>query len=263
MDEKQQIRRAVLVYILFTLTIALSNRFMYVFDITSQAWMQTVSILLITIFAIPVAGILLPLYLARKWNVTFSFWPRNKNVLHVIFFFALWFILFNFQNLSDLRNQNILFSQIFIHFIKTLFLQITTYTLFMILLFPVFRKRYGLWWSLFGTSILYTLYHQAQFYFFPLGITMTMRAYLFITFIAYLLIYIWSESVILTGLVHISSHTLMLISEEILYTGTDIWFWSILIILTATLVYMIRESVIKRKLPQDNRDFWMYVKMKD
>ncbi len=263
MKDIQQIRRALLVYILFTLTIALSNRFMVGFDMTGQTWMQTASILLIAIFAIPFAGIFLPLYLAGKWDITYSFWPRNKNALHVIFFFALWFVLFNFQTLSNLRHQNLFCSQLFIHFIKTLFLQITTYTLFMILLFPVFRKRYGLWWSLLGTSILYLLYHKAQFYFFPMGETMSMRVYLFVTFIAYLLIYIWSESVILTALLHILSYSLMLISKDILYTGTDIWFWSILIILTATLVYMIRESVRKRKFPQENRDFWIYINLKD
>jgi len=263
MNDKQHIRKALLLYVLFTAVIYLSNRLMAGFNMTGEMWMRTTSLILMVLIAIPVTGIILPVYLAKKWELTYSYWPRNKNSLHVMMFLAFWFLLINFKTPAEIQGFQILSSDFLVHFIKAFFFLIATYTLFMILLFPVLRKRYGLWWSLFGIAVLYLLYFQAQYYFFPAGHSLVVRAYLFLTIIAYLLIYIWSESIILTAFIHSLSYALMLMSEDIMLMETDITFWGILIILIGTIIYASRDCLKKWKIPQENPDFWIYINLKD
>ncbi len=263
MDDIKKIRIAFFIFLLSALTAFMGNKGLEMAFTNGSLWQEIISYVLIAGFAICLFGVILPVRLATRWKLTCSFWPKNKNPLHIIFFLGLWFVLLNYENLSAIRVSQISGIRFSIHLIHTLLLQITYYPLFAMFLFPVFRRRYGLWWSLLMNGVLFTLIHIAQTYLYPELNHSYAAGYLFVTFIVYMLLYIWSESLILVMIVHVITNALLLASKGVVYEGTGVLFWLSVLITFGVLVYMIRGAIQKKNTHQNNPDFWISIELKD
>jgi membrane protease YdiL (CAAX protease family) len=168
----------------------------------------------------------------------------------------------NYDNLTIIRMNGLSWSAFFEHVSQTLMIQVVYYPLFAMLLFPAFRKRYGLWWSLFINGVLFTVYHTLFPTLFPEIVHSYAAGYLFITFIAYMLLYIWSESLILVMLVHLISNAVLLASKGIVYESRGMIVLPVLIAI-GTLVAMIRGALKEKDKPIQDPDFWISINLKD
>ncbi|MCD4702307.1 MAG: hypothetical protein K8S24_10670, partial [Candidatus Aegiribacteria sp.] len=81
-DKKRQLTIALGIYLIYTLLLLIANVLNYLGEKNGTLeMMEPIAGMLIGLLAIPVFSIALPLWLARKWNLEFSFWPRRKNWL--------------------------------------------------------------------------------------------------------------------------------------------------------------------------------------
>ncbi|MCD4708056.1 MAG: hypothetical protein K8S62_10005, partial [Candidatus Sabulitectum sp.] len=166
--KKRQLTIALSIYLIYTLLLLIANVLNYLGEKNGTLeTMEPIAGMLIGLLAIPVFSIALPLWLARKWGLEFSFWPRRKNWLPGVAIVALYTFLVNQQSLTRLLTMNIPAFDFMIHFIGTTLFQVSYYPLFAILLLPVIRMNFGLKTGLAATSVLFAVYHLGQFYYFP------------------------------------------------------------------------------------------------
>ena len=202
-DKCRQLVIALAIYLAFTLLILVANILNYIGerDGTLET-MEPIAGMLIGLLAIPIFCVALPLWLARRWGLEFAFRPRRKNCLLGVAIVALYTFLANQQSLTQLSGMNIPASDFLIHFVSTTLFHISYYPLFAVLLLPVIRRNFGLGAGLVATSVLFALYHLAAFCYFPAGVTPRLQVLLFTAFLADLLLYLWTENLILVALAH-------------------------------------------------------------
>lgn len=121
------------------------------------------------------------------------------------------------------------------------------------------RKNFGVTASLLVTSILFALYHLAQFHFFPAGTTPLLQLFLFVTFIISLLFYVWSESLILVSLVHSTNGAIGLVANGTIFNKIDFLFYLTIIIVGSFFGYMIVQSI--RKKDNYTKNWWLKTKI--
>lgn len=263
MDEKRKIHYALSIFILSGISVYLGNLGLEKALSLGNPWYQVGGYILLAGFGLALFGIYMPFRMASRWGLPYAFWPKNKNPLHVIFFLALWFVLMNYDNLTIIRMIGLNWSTFFGHFTQTLLIQAVYYPLFAMLLFPAFRKRYGLWWSLFINGVLFTVYHTLFPAIFPEIVHSYAAGYLFITFIAYMLLYIWSESLILVMIVHLFSNAILLASKGVIYDSETAPIAIPLLLTVGTLAGMIYGLLRQKDTPINDPDFWISINLKD
>ena len=81
-DRRRQLIVAFLIYLTFTLLMLAANVVNYVGerDGTLET-MEPIAGMILGFVTIPVFAIALPLWLARRWGLEYSFWPRRKSWL--------------------------------------------------------------------------------------------------------------------------------------------------------------------------------------
>jgi len=263
MDEKKKIRHALFILILSGISVYLGNLGLEKAFSLGNSWYEAGAYILLAGFGLALFGIYVPFRMVSKWGLPHAFWPKNKNPLHVIFFLALWFVLMNYDNLTIIRMNGLSWSAFLGHLTQTLLIQVIYYPLFAMLLFPAFRKRYGLWWSLFINGVLFTVYHTLFPAIFPEIVHSYAAGYLFITFIAYMLLYIWSESLILVMIVHLLSNALLLASKGVIYKSETLPIVIPLLLTAGTLAGMIYGLLRQKGAPINDPDFWISINLKD
>ncbi|MCK4450660.1 MAG: hypothetical protein KAX26_08715, partial [Anaerolineae bacterium] len=183
-EKNRQLVIALGIYLIYTLLLLIANVLNYLGEKNGTLeTMEPIAGMLMGLLAIPVFSIALPLWLARKWNLEFSFWPRRKNWLLGVAIVVLYVFLANQQSLTQLLTMNISASDFAIHFVSTTMFHISYYPLFAVLLLPVIRRNFGLGIGLVVTSVLFAVYHLAQFYYFPAGTTLRFQIVLFAAFL--------------------------------------------------------------------------------
>jgi hypothetical protein len=221
---------------------------------------QLISGILFGFIAIPVFSLLLPLRLANKWRLNYSLWPRSKNAGYVILFCTAYIILTNYSAIQNLFSESYALTDYLVHFISAMLFHVTYYPLFVILLFPLFRERLGLIPAIAITSLLFSLYHLTQFHFFPAGTGLRMQIVLFIAFTFNILIYLWSESIILVSLLHSTNGAVGLLSNGTIFNEVDFLFYLTLIIITGLFIYyIVRDKKLRREY-EFEADWWLSVK---
>ncbi|MCD6235253.1 MAG: hypothetical protein DRP86_01590 [Candidatus Neomarinimicrobiota bacterium] len=263
MNEKKKIRKALFVLILSGLSVYLGNLGLEKALSLGNTWYEAGAYILLAGIGICLFGIYLPFRMASRWELPYAYWPKNKNPIHVIFFLALWFVLMNYDNLTLIKLNGLNWGVFLEHLSQTLLIQVVYYPLFAMLLFPAFRERYGLWWSLFINGVLFTLYHALFPALFPEIVHSYTAGYLFITFIAYMLLYIWSESLILVMIVHILSNALFLASKDVLFESTGLLVLIPVLLAVGTLVAMIIGAYRQKSAPIKKPEFWITMNLKD
>ena len=201
--KKSQLIIALAVYAGFTLLFLAANTIHYIGerDGTLET-MEPIAGMILGFLVFPVFCIGLPLWLARRWKLEYSFWPRGKNWLAGVAIAALYVFLTQQQSIAQLLGMGIPAADFLIHFISSGLFHASYYALFAVLLLPVLRNNFGLIGGLAGTAALFAIYHLAGFYYFPAGLTPLLQVLLFCSFFVNLLIYLWTENLILSALIH-------------------------------------------------------------
>ncbi len=256
-ENRKQLIIALSIYAAFTLTFLASN-------ILSQAaenginpeLTESIAGMLLGFLAFPVFCIGLPLYLARRWGLEFSFWPRGKKWPLALGVIVLYAVLTQYQPIAAVIQMRIPFTDFLLHFVSTTLFHVSYYPLFAVLLLPVIRKNYGLAAGVLIPALLFALYHLAGFYYFPAGVTFRMQVLLFATFTASMLLYLWTESAILVALNHTIGGAVGLAVNGTLFNQVDELLIITAIIMTGLFAYMIVYEIRHRDRPY-NRGFWL------
>lgn len=249
-DKRRQLVIALAIYLIFTLLILAANVLNTIGerDGTLET-MEPIAGMLMGLLAIPVFCIALPLWLARRWELEFAFWPRRKNWLLGVAIVVLYLFLSQQQSLTQLSAMNISLSDFLIHFVSTTLFHISYYPLFAVLLLPVIRRNFGLVAGLAVPSALFALYHLAGFYYFPAGVTLRLQILLFAAFLTDLLLYLWTENLILVALAHNVGGSVGLAVNGTLFNQVDEMLIVTALIMTGLFAYMIVYEVRHRARP--------------
>ena len=100
-DKRRQLVIALAVYLVFTLLILTANALNYIGARDGMLeTMEPIAGMFMGLLAFPVFCIGLPLWLARRWDLEFAFWPRRKNWLLGVVAVALYVCLVQAETLS-------------------------------------------------------------------------------------------------------------------------------------------------------------------
>ncbi len=217
---------------------------------------ETLAGMLLGFLAFPVFCIGLPLVLARRWGLEFSFWPRGKKWPLALGVIVIYAVVAQYQGIAAVIQMRIPFTDFLLHFISTTLFHVSYYPLFAVLLLPVIRRNYGLAAGVLIPALLFAIYHLAGFYYFPAGLTLRMQVVLFATFTASLLFYLWTESAILVALNHTIGGAVGLATNGTLFNRVDELLIVTAVIMTGLFAYMIVYEIRHRDRPY-NRGFWL------
>ncbi|MBN1121913.1 MAG: hypothetical protein JXJ17_12600 [Anaerolineae bacterium] len=217
---------------------------------------ESIAGMLLGFLAFPVFCIGLPLYLARRWELEFSFWPRGKKWPLVLGVIVLYAVLTQYQPVTAVIQMRIPLRDFLLHFISTTLFHVSYYPLFAVLMLPVIRKDYGVAAGVLIPALLFALYHLAGFYYFPAGLTLRMQVLLFASYTASMLFYLWSESAILVALNHTIGGAVGLAINGSLFNQVDELLIVTAVIMTGLFAYMIVYTIRHNDRPY-NRGFWL------
>jgi len=256
-DKRRQLVVALAIYLIFTLLILVANVLNYIGERDGTLkTMEPIAGMLMGLLAFPVFCIGLPLWLARRWGLEFAFWPRRKNWLLGVVIVALYVYLVQAEPLSQVVAMNISALDFLIHFCSSALFHISYYPLFAVLLLPVIRRNLGLGAGLVATAALFALYHLAQFYYFPAGLTLRLQVLLFVLFLANLLWYLWTENLILVALAHCVIGSVGLAANGTLFNQVDEMLIVTAILMAGLFAYMIVYEVRQRGRPY-RAEWWL------
>jgi hypothetical protein len=258
-DRRRQLLVAFLIYLAFTTLMLAANVVNYIGerDGTLET-MEPIAGMILGFVAIPVFAIALPLWLARRWELECSFWPRRKNWLAGVAVVLLYLCLTQQQSVLQLMSQNVGRGDFLVHFVSTMMFHVSYYPLFAVLLLPVLRKNFGLTAGLVVTAALFALYHLAGFYYFPAGVTPRLQVLLFASFMANLLLYLWTENLILVALAHNVGGSIGLAVNGTLFNQVDELLVVTVLLMVGMLAYMIVFE-LRHRLRVYRDDWWLTV----
>jgi hypothetical protein len=201
--------------------------------------MDPIAGMLMGLVAFPIFAIAVPLWLANRWGLEFSFWPRSKRWPLAVVVVALYVLLTQQQTIESVVAMGIPPLDYLIHFASSSLFHVSYYPLLLAFVMPVIRDRFGLAAGLLGTAALFALFHLAGFYYFEAGTTPRMQALLFVAFLASQIIYLWTESLILVAFAHSVSGSLGLAVNGTLFDQVDEMLVVTAILMSGLFAYMI------------------------
>lgn len=257
-DKKRQLSIAFVIYLGYTGIIACANILMKKSAITGDEMYENIGGILFGFIAIPVFSIILPLLLAKKWHLHHSFWPKDKPWTAVAAVLII-YSYFGFREpISAVLTSGVSLSDFLIHLLSTSFFHIPYYPLFLVFLFPIFRKNFGVFWGIGLTALTFACYHFSQFYAFPAGLTLRIQAFLVAEFCIILILYLWGQSIILLALAHTINGAFDTAANGLFSPEVDFVLFIAIIVTGLTLAYMIWDE-IKAGKKEFQRDWWMHV----
>jgi len=259
-ENRKQLLITILVYIVYTGLILASNCFMRMSFLEKNETFEMISGILFGFISIPVFSIIIPIWLSKKWQLEFSFWPKTKNLFLIIFVLTIVALLLNFESIKAVMLSGITIKIFCIHYVSTLLFHVTYYPLFVLLIFPVLRKNINLKSSILITALAFALYHLAQFYFYPAGATLPVQIYLFSYFIMSIILYLWTESLILTSMVHQTTGALAVAANGSIHSEIDFLFFLTIPIVVFLFGYM-GFYVMKNKMELSD-NWWLQFRIK-
>lgn len=255
--EKKQLLISLAVFAIYTMLIGIANVLTaYGVRTDNLEFWESIAGILMGMIAIPVFCIVIPLVLARRWQLDYCFWPKGKSVWLGAIFIAIYVFVANQGSISRLLTSGISLADFSIHFIAVTMFHITYYPLFVVLILPVLRKNMRPLPALILTALLFSSYHFVQFNYFPAGLTPQIQVLLFSSFFLSLLLYLATENLILVALAHNVGGSLNLATNGALFNQIDELFYITLVILLAMFAYFILHE-IRRKKTGYHPEWWL------
>ncbi len=262
-ENKRQMQIAIAVYVCFTLLFLISNVLMDV-DMRdgTEGTLGSISGMLLGFVAFPVFCIGVPLWLAGRWGLEFSFWPRRKRWWLALAVVIAYVFLGQQQSLTAVFQLGISAGDFAIHFVSTTLFHISYYPLFAVFMLPVFRKNMSAGASVCLCAALFALFHFAGYHFFPAGLTPRLQVLLFVSFVVNLLLYLWTESAMLVALAHNVGGSANLAVNGTLFNQVDELLIITAVIMTGLFAYMILYEIRQRGRPY-REGGWLQAEISD
>lgn len=262
MSEKRlQLTITLGIYLVFVALFALANSLILVGEHNGKVEvLEPIAGMLMGFVMFPIFCIGLPLWLACKWKLDFSFWPRRKNWLLGLAIIAIYVYIGQMYGVNELVNQGISLKDFAVHFVSTMLFHISYYPLFAVLMLPVLRKNFGLAAGLIIPALLFALYHLAGFYYFPGGLQPWMQVALFAVFLVDLFLYLWTENLILIAIAHNIGGSVGLAINGSLFNHIDELLILTVIIVSSLFAYMIVYELRRRNRPY-NQGWWLRIEI--
>lgn len=252
---------AVGVVIVYTALIAVANLFAdYAQGDDDSPWMAA-SGMLLGLVAIPVFSIILPLWFAARWNLSRSWWPPRDRVLPSIVVIAIYMVIANFGAIRALAGSGADPFRFAVHFTSAMLFHVPYYPLFAVLLFQTLRACRGTRIAMIATAAAFSLYHLAQWHFFPDGAQPLWLVLLFFAFLVDLVLYLYTRSLMLVALSHSLGGAANMASAGTWFDNIDLVFGLTIVIVGALLVWsVIDQRRVARAGPPFAGD-WMDVRL--
>jgi len=226
------------VFATYSLLILLANWFAAQTGGDENSPLMAVSGILMAFVAIPVFSIAIPLWLARRWKLAYSWWPDSvRTWLTAIVWVGAYVFLMNFYALQALLSSPFDATRFTIHFVSAMLFHVPYYPLFAILILRTSERWLGLPSGIAAAGLLFALYHLTQYYFFPTGTEPVWLAALFAIFVADMLLYLLTRSLGLVALAHSAGGAIGLASAGTYFPGMDFVFFATIAIVGALLVW--------------------------
>ncbi len=261
MNNKKQLIGTSVIYLIYVGLIFIANILMEISINKQNETFEALSGIIFGFIAIPVFSLAIPIWLSLKWKLDFSFWPKKKNLLLVLLIMLIFTIIANYKSINILINSGLRLDIFIIHFISILLFHTTYYPLFVLLIFPVLRKSLSISMSIIITALAFSLYHMAQFHFYPAGTTFAIQIFLFSYFVASLLLYLWSESLILVAIVHQIAGAVAVAANGSVHGKIDFLFYLTIPIIAIFFGYMIYQSLKGKDKMKYREKWWIQIKI--
>ncbi len=262
-EHRRHLIIVLVIFTLFSLFVFISNFLMERYATTGEEVYNALSRILLGLFAIPVLAVFIPMRLASKWSLSYSFWPKTKKWWYVILVTLGALVLFNAGHISEFLKTGISTRDYFIHFISCLLFHVSYYPLFVVFMLPVFRKNFGLRNATLLTALLFAIFHFTQYYHFPNGVSLMTQLFLFISFVASIMLYLWSESIIIVALAHTINGSIELATNGTVLADIDILFFMSVVVTGALFTFMILTEIYDRRIGRFRPDLWMMITIED
>lgn len=256
-SKKKQLIIAVFIFIAYTTLILVSNIVMDMAESEGNEGLEAVSGLLFGIFTIPVLSIILPMILAGKWKLDYSIWPKRRNTWLALGVALLFGFIISMESIKTVVAAGISLQVFSIHFVSTLLFHTTYYPLLAMLLFPVLEKNFGRLPAVLITSLAFALYHLVQYFFYPAGTTLIIQLFLFGYFTASLVLYLWTESIIIVAVIHQFVASLSLAANGSVHGEPDFLFVITIPIILGLFGFWIVQAIRRKDRVRYNPDWWL------
>lgn len=258
---RKRVTIAFAVFLAFAVLIAVANLFAdWSGGDDASPWM-TASGILLGFVAIPVFSVILPLWLSVRWSLPRSWWPPRGHVLVSLAVTGAYMILANFAAIRILLDEGADPVRFAVHFTSAMLFHVPYYPLFAVLLFQTLRGWRGTPAAMLATAAAFSLYHLAQWHFFPDGAKPLWLLLLFLAFLADLLLYLFTRSLILVALSHSLGGAANMASVGTWFDRIDIVFFLTVAIVGAILAWSI---VDQRRIARGGLPFpgdWMDLRL--
>ena len=197
---------------------------------------------LLAFVAIPVFSIILPLWLARRWQLAYAWWPQSpRHWLTATTIVAGYVFLLSFYGLQTLLADDFDPARFAMHFVSAMLFHVPYYPLFAILVLRTSQRWLGLPAGIGIAAALFSLYHMTQYYFFPSGTEPIWLLLLYVAFIGDLLVYLVTRSLGLVALGHCLTGAVGMASAGTYFDGIGFVFFATIIIIGALFAWTILD----------------------
>lgn len=104
MNNRKQLIISSIVFISYTGLILVSNIFMKMSVSENNEAYEMISGIIFGFIAIPIFSIIIPIWLSKKWQLDFSFWPKGKKLLIILFILIIYVLIANFEAIKSIMN---------------------------------------------------------------------------------------------------------------------------------------------------------------
>jgi hypothetical protein len=261
-DKKRQLGIAIIVYLSYVGIILLANVLMKIRITTGNEMYEAIGGMLFGFLAIPLLSVILPFLLAKRWNLQCSFWPRDKPWGMVVIVVLLVYCYFGFrESIATVVSNGIPLKDFIIHLLSVSMFHIPYYPLFLVFIFPIVRKNFGLFWGILITAVAFGVYHCSQFHNFPEGLSIRIQVFFIAEFIVILVLYLWGQSIIILSVAHAVVGAFDLAANNYLSTDVDFVFVIALVVSGATLGYMVMQAL--QKVKKLDPEWWPQISYTD
>lgn len=248
------------VYLGFTLCFLAANAMMAYAEATGRvAALEPIAGMLLGLLAFPVFAIGLPLWLARRWGLTVSFWPKGRRWVGGLVVIVAYLLITQERGIVQLLNAGIPAWDFTLHTLSASLFHISYAPLFGALILPAWREKIGPLPAVLLCAALFALFHLAGFYYFPAGLTLRMQGLLLIAYAIDMLLYLWSRSLILVALLHTFSGAIGLAVNGTLFNQVDEMLIVTAVLMAGLFTYMIAYEIRHRDRDRDE-GFWLKVR---
>lgn len=242
----------------YCLLIALANWFASFSGGDESSPYMAVSGIIMAFIAIPVFSIVLPLWLAGRWQLAYAWWPASsRQWLVASVSVAGYIVLGNFYALNALSGNGFDLGRFAIHFVSTMLFHVPYYPLFAILVLRTFQRWLGLPAGIGVAAALFSLYHLTQYYFFPSGTEPLWLLLLFLAFVGDMLLYLLTRSLGLVALGHCVGGAVGMASAGTYFDGMDFVFFVTIFIVGALLVWSLIDRARHDGTDAESQGVWL------